>query len=112
MIDGDCTTEILEQSIRSILEDNGHTYSRMLAQIPTRQKELLYAIASEGKADKVLGSAFIKRHSLQSASSVQAALKKLLTLDFITMEESYYTLPDRFMSLYIKLRQNPSMRLL
>ena len=109
-IDSVCTTEILEQSIESILEDNGHTYSRMLAQIPIRQKELLYAIASEGKADKVLGSAFIKRHSLQSASSVQAALKKLLALDFITMEEGYYTLPDRFMSLYIKQRLNPSIR--
>lgn len=60
---------------------------------------------------KVLGSAFIKRHSLQSASLVQAALKKLLSLDFITMEEGYYTLPDRFMLLYIKQKQQPSVRL-
>ena len=97
-----CTQEIVRRSIADIIEDNGHAYSRMLSQIPTRQKELLYAIAKEGKAEKITGGAFIKRHTLLSASSVQAAMKKLLELDLITQDDGFYTIPDRFLLLYIR----------
>jgi len=97
-----CTLEIIRKSIADIIEDNGHAYSRMLSQIPVRQKELLYAIAKEGKAEKITGSTFIKKHALLSASSVQAAMKKLLDLDLITMDDGCYTIPGRFFSLNIK----------
>lgn len=97
-----CTQDIICRSIADIIEDNGHAYSRMLSQIPARQKELLYAIAKEGKAEKITGGTFIKKHSLLSASSVQAAMKKLLELDLITLDDGFYTIPDRFLSLYIR----------
>ena len=80
-----CTSDIIQKSISDIIEDNSHAYSRILSQIPTRQKELLYAIAKEGKADKITSGTFIKRHALLSASSVQAAMKMLLELDLITV---------------------------
>ena len=38
---------------------------------------------------------------LLSASSVQAAMKKLLELDLITQDAGFYTIPDRFLLLYI-----------
>ena len=97
-----CTQDIILRSIDDIIEDNGHAYSRMLSQIPVRQKELLYAIAKEGKAEKITGGAFIKKHTLLSASSVQAAMKKLLELDLITLDDGFYVIPDRFLSLYIR----------
>ena len=97
-----CTSDIIQKSISDIIEDNSHAYSRILSQIPTRQKELLYAIAKEGKADKITSGAFIKRHALLSASSVQAAMKKLLELDLITVENASFTIPDHFLWLYIK----------
>ena len=97
-----CTQDIIFRSIADIIEDNGHAYSRMLSQIPARQKELLYAIAKEGKAEKITGGAFIKKHALLSASSVQAAMKKLFELDLITLDDGFYTIPDRFLSLYIR----------
>lgn len=97
-----CTEDVIRHSIDDIIEDNGHAYSRMLSQIPVRQKELLYAIAKEGKAEKITGGTFIKRHTLLSASSVQAAMKKLLELDLITQDAGFYTIPDRFLSLYIR----------
>ena len=100
--DETCTSDIIRKSIADIVEDNSHAYSRMLSQIPTRQKELLYAIAKEGKAEKITGGTFIKRHTLLSASSVQAATKKLLELDLITLDNGFYTIPDRFMALYIR----------
>ena len=74
----------------------------LISQIPTRQKELLYAIAKEGKADKITSGAFIKRHALLSASSVQAAMKKLLELDLVTVENASFAIPDHFLLLYIK----------
>ena len=97
-----CTQDIIFRSIADIIEDNGHAYSRMLSQIPARQKELLYAIAKEGKAEKITGGAFIKKHALLSASSVQAAMKKLFELDLITLDDGFYVIPDRFLSLYIR----------
>ena len=100
--EGSCSLDIIYKSIADIIEDNGHAYSRMLSQIPVRQKELLYAIAQEGKSEKVTGGAFIKRHALLSASSVQAAVKKLMELDMITLDNGFYTIPDRFLALYIR----------
>ena len=38
---------------------------------------------------------------LLSASSVQAAMKKLLELDLITQDAGFYAIPDRFLLLYI-----------
>lgn len=96
-----CTPNIIHQSIVDIVEDNGHAYSRILSQIPSRQKELLYAIAKENKAKKITGGEFIKKHSLLSASSVQAASKKLFEMDLITFENGFYTISDRFLHLYI-----------
>ena len=69
---------------------------------PARQKELLYAIAKEGKAEKITSGAFIKKHVLLSASSVQAAMKKLLVLDLITLGNGCYTIPDHFLALYLR----------
>ena len=97
-----CSLDIIRKSIADIIEDNGHAYSRMLSQIPARQKELLYAIAKEGKAEKITSGAFIKKHVLLSASSVQAAMKKLLELDLITLDNGLYTIPDHFLSLYLR----------
>lgn len=97
-----CTLDMLHRVIGDIIEDNGHAYSRILSLIPVRQKELLYAVAKEGKAEKLTSSAFIKKHALLSASSVQAAMKKLLELDLITLDNGFYTIPDRFLLLYIK----------
>ena len=67
---------------------------------PARQKELLYA--KEGKAEKITSGAFIKKHVLLSASSVQAAMKKLLELDLITLDNGCYTIPDHFLALYLR----------
>ena len=97
-----CSLDIIRKSLADIIEDNGHAYSRMLSQIPARQKELLYAIAKEGKAEKITSGAFIKKHVLLSASSVQAAMKKLLDLDLITLDNGYYTIPDHFLVLYLR----------
>ena len=105
-----CDRRLIRRVIDEILEDNGHAYARMLSLLPIRQKEVLYAIAREGRAEKVQSSAFIKKHSLQSASSVQGALRKLLESDFITFEEGSYKVSDKFFQMYL-LRLQQSERI-
>ena len=69
--------------------------------MPERQKELLYAIAREGRAQRVMSAAFIRKHALASASSVQAALKKLIEDGLISMEDNAYFVPDIYFRLFI-----------
>ena len=59
-------------------------FCEILSNIPEKQKELLYAIAKEEKAEQILSGEFIRRYSLASASSVQAATKKLLDRGLIS----------------------------
>ena len=53
-------------------------FQEVLCDIPEKQKELLYAIAKEDKAEQILSSEFIKKYSFTSASSVEAVTNKLL----------------------------------
>lgn len=98
---GTCSLSILRQTIDSILEEEGDGYRLLLSRIPERQKELLYAIATEGKAEKIMSAAFVRKYSLLSASSVQAALKKLMELDLLTVENGLYYIPDILFRMYL-----------
>ena len=98
---GDCNSETLLQSIYNILDSNDLHYREMLSNITIRQKELLYAIAIEGKAMQITSSSFINRHKLLSASSVQAALKKLTATEIVVEEGKQYRISDRFLRLWI-----------
>jgi SOS-response transcriptional repressor LexA len=73
----------------------------MLSLLPERQKELLYAIAKERKASGVTSAAFVKKHGLQSASSVQSSLKQLLDKEIITKEDDAFQVYDRFFGLWL-----------
>ena len=76
-------------------------FREILSNIPEKQKELLYAIAKEGKAEQILSGEFIKRYSLSSASSVQAATKKLLDRDLISEQSKIYYLTDKLFEMWI-----------
>lgn len=97
-----CDTPDLRQVIINILEDNSTIYREILSNIPEKQKELLYALAIEGEAQKITSSEFIKKYNLKSQSSVQSAAKVLLEKDYITKQERKYFLSDKFFSLWIR----------
>lgn len=98
---GECTDETIQISLQAILDGNDMFYRDTLSRMPLRQKALLYAIAADGKASLITSAAFIKRHKLTSASSVQAAIKKLLEDDYVVEEAKQYRVSDRFFSLWI-----------
>ncbi len=96
-----CSLGILRQTVDNMLEESGDGYRQFLSRIPERQKELLYAIASEGKAEKIMSNAFIRRYSLPSSSSIQSAVRKLMELDMLTVENGIYYIPDILFRMYL-----------
>lgn len=96
-----CDMEMLEPAIKNILRANEFNYQSMLFQLPQKQKELLVAIAKEGKAQNLTSSAFVKKYRLTSSSSVQSAIKGLLEKNFATTALGIYEVYDKFFALWL-----------
>lgn len=94
---------MIESIIHSMILDNDHKFSEMLSRLSLPQKELLYAIAKEGRAQQITSMAFIKRHNLRSASSIQSAIKKLMEYHLVSTSLSVYYIDDQLMRLWLKL---------
>ena len=80
---------------------NHQNYSEMLSRLSLPQKELLYAVAAEGRATQITSGAFIRKHHLKSASSVQAATKKLMEYHFLSTEAGAYYIEDQLLRLWL-----------
>ena len=99
--DEECDSGFIAETIDDTLTSYETIFRGMVALLPERQKELLFAIAKEGKATGVTSAIFIKKHGLQSASSVQTSLKQLLDKEIITKEENTFQVYDRFLGLWL-----------
>ena len=102
-----CTYGILCNAIDDILLENERMFQGQLSQLTPKPKELLYAIAVDGTAERLTSGEFIRRHRLASASSVQSAIKQLLDNDWITYSSSEngnktYYLSNKFLMLWIQ----------
>lgn len=98
---GTCDEDMLDIAIKNILRANEFTYQSLLFQLPIKQKELLMAIAREGKAQNLTSSAFVKKYRLTSSSSVQSAVKGLLEKNFVTSNLGVYEVYDKFFALWL-----------
>lgn len=94
---------MMESIIHSMILDNDHKFSEILSRLTLPQKELLYAIAKEGKAKQITSMAFIKKHNLRSASSIQSAIKKLMEYHLVSTSLSTYYIDDQLMELWLKI---------
>jgi len=97
-----CTPGTTDNAVRSIISSFRPTYREILSNIPEKQKELLYSIAIDRKAESITSSAFIRRHSLASASSVQAASRKLLEKGLVTTNNGIWSISDMFFGMWIR----------
>ena len=70
------------------------------------QKRVLSAIANEAHVRNVNTSAFINRYQLSTASVVNAAIRKLLKEDIITVDLKEYSIPDKFLWLWVNRQYN------
>ncbi|MGV8093693.1 MAG: ATP-binding protein [Mangrovibacterium sp.] len=96
-----CTLDLAKESIKNKIDSYEPLFQNTLSLLSEKQRELLYAIAKEGKAKGITSGAFIKKHGLPSSSSVQTAAKQLLGKEIITAEDNTYHVYDRFFGLWL-----------
>lgn len=98
---GVCKKKMISEALKTVLESFTYLYSEILFRMPEKQKETLIAIVKEGKAQNLTSGAFIRKYRLASASSVQSALKGLLEKDFVTQEQGFYQIYDKFFGMWL-----------
>ncbi|MGV8133598.1 MAG: ATP-binding protein [Mangrovibacterium sp.] len=96
-----CTADFVKASIKNKIDSYEPLFQNTLSLLSEKQRELLYAIAKEGKAKGITSGAFIKKHGLPSSSSVQTAARQLLGKEIITAENNTYQVYDRFFGLWL-----------
>lgn len=96
------TVESVGNAVNQIIGQNEEAYKDTLYQLTIRQRDLLVAIGKEEKAQKITGSAFIKRYHLGTSSSVQKAAQALLAKQLITHNHGVYEVYDKFMGEWMK----------
>ena len=87
--------------LHSTVESYASVYQGMVTFLPERQKEVLFAIAKEGKAREINSTEFIKKHGLYSSSSVQSAIRLLLDKELVTKDDMVYQIYDRLFGLWL-----------
>ena len=97
---GNCLPETIDTAIQQVMTQQSFTYSALLYQLPSKQKEVLMAICKEGKAMNITSRPFLQRYHL-TASTVQGAVKGLLEKDFITQELGTYSVYDKFFAMWL-----------
>lgn len=96
-----CGKETILHSINGMLASNEVIYREILSNVSTSQKATLYAVAQEKVVKNPLGSAFVKKYSLPSSSSVQSAILKLAKSGLITKTDEGYILTDPLLRIFI-----------
>ena len=86
----------------AIVESKSLQYESLAQFLSSNQFNLLKAIASDGVAAEPMGTKFLRRHNMLSASVVQSALKSLAEKEIIYRTSRGYIVYDRFMSIWLK----------
>jgi len=98
----DCTDKIFTEAVRNRIFSYETLFSEILNLLPERQKEVLYAVAKEGKAQNITSGEFVKKHSLHSTASTQTAARQLLEKEIFTRSGNVYSVYDRFFGLWVQ----------
>ena len=97
-----CDAEQVEEALEYILKTQSYSYEEILFRLPEKQKMVLIALAKNGPTKSITSAAFVKKYSLQSASTVQSAMRGLLEKDFVTLEQGIYSVYDLFMAYWLR----------
>ena len=105
----ECSMDLVRKSIDNILLMNEVQFAEQMSGLTENQKRVLAAIAKEAHVRKVNTSAFINRYQLSTASVVNAAIRKLMKEDIITVDMKEYSIPDKFLWLWVNRQYNNEM---
>ena len=92
--------EDIDSVVCDIISQHRFAYQALLYQLTSKQKQVIVAIAHEGKTTSIMSQAFLRKYNI-SASTVQGALKTLLDRDFITSDDGIYQISDKFLAQYL-----------
>lgn len=95
---GTCQQSMIAEAKYNVVISQEESYKNLMANLPPKQKAVLQAFAKEGLAHNITSSKFIKKYNLNSASSVQAAVKLLLKNDLLIQTDNGYRIYDFFLS--------------
>ena len=88
--------------VRRIIENSSYVYEDLTYQLPEKQAIVLRAIAREDKVEMLQSGLFIRKHNLNSASSVMSAVKGLMEKGLVTNDRGTYYVYDYFLKLWIQ----------
>lgn len=94
----------VDNVVHDIISQHRFAYQALLYQLTPKQKQVIMALAREGKVSSVLSQAFLRKYNL-GASTVQGAIKTMLDRDFITSDDGVYQISDKFLAQYLVMRQ-------
>ena len=97
-----CVHEQVQEALDYIIKTQSYSYEEVLFRLPEKQKMVLIALAKNGPTQSVTSSLFVQKYSLQSASTVQSAIRGLLEKDFVTSEKGVYTVYDIFFAYWLQ----------
>ena len=97
-----CEQENVQEALDYIVKTQAYSYEEVLFRMPEKQKMVLIALAKNGPTQKVTSASFVKKYSLQSASTVQSAMRGLLEKDFVTIEKGIYSVYDIFFAYWLQ----------
>lgn len=92
-----CVKERITDAVDYIIDFSADTYEDLLYQLPEKQKQIIQAIALEGKSKKITSRVFVKKYGLSSASSVNSAVKGLLEKGLLNCSRGVYQVYDMFL---------------
>ena len=99
-----CVKERIADAVDYIIDFSADTYEDLLYQLPEKQKQIIQAIALEGKAKKITSRVFVRKYALSSASSVNSAVKGLLEKGLLNCSRGVYQVNDMFFATWLTER--------
>lgn len=97
-----CEVSQVEEALEYIIKTQSYVYEETISRLPEKQTITLVALSKNGPTKSITSAAFVEKYSLQSASTVQSAMKGLLEKDFVTLEKGVYSVYDIFMDYWLQ----------
>ncbi|MBU4123251.1 hypothetical protein KJ959_06190, partial [bacterium] len=88
------TAKDLVECLNTLLLRESSTFEATWDLLTVKQKQVLTALALTGKDDKVFSAAYLRKHKLGSASSVQRTVESLIEKDLIDKSGGYHSIID------------------
>ncbi len=100
---GSCGEEKFGVALENVICVQEWNYKDTLARLPLVQKQVLLAVAKEGRVTGITSSEFVGKYGLKSPSSVQSAVRALLEKDLITQDAGMFRVSDYFFAEWIRI---------